>query len=259
MKILRKENNISFGSLNNPIKHFRIHTPKGRLNVNEYRLKPKSVNFSFDVSKFFNDNFLENSTDPLWKEYLKPENKLRYLGKNQRYAKYLRDVFKNDDGNTTLLIARDSQNKIKAAVLSLGFDEPVSLVDPKLCNLEAIAVDKDFRGFHIGKRLLEKTLQSAQNAFTDVVLTAYEKAIPFYEKMGFKILPQNTVKTDFFYKEIQKERDDIPKYVQIMSKPLRSDEQRFYDRVQPTASFRLKSLIRDYNSRIKKVFNRKSD
>lgn len=232
MKI-QSTDNISFTSLNNPVKKFNIFTPKGKLHVQEVRLKEKSVDFSFNISKFINENFIDGASDPLWKEFLKPEKEILLSGKNERYAKYLRDVFKNDDGNTTLLLARDGQNWIKGAILSLTYNDPASLYDPKLCNIEAVCVDKDYRGFGVGKKLMEKTMQSAKNAFTDAVLTGYNKAVPFYKKLGFQILTQDSRKNMYFYKELQKEREDIPRYTQLMFKPLQPKNQRFYERIKP--------------------------
>lgn len=84
---------------------------------------------------------------------------------------------------------------------------------------------------------MEKTMRSAKNAFTDAVLTGYNKAVPFYKKLGFKVLPKDTKQKKYFYKELQKERDDIPTYTQIMYKPLQEKSQRFYDRIDVKSRF----------------------
>lgn len=245
----QRVDNVYFSSLNNPVKRFKIYTPKGKLHVEEVRLKDKSVKFSYNISKFINDNFIDGSCDPLWKDYLKPENSLLYIGKNERYAKYLRDIFKTDDGNTTLLIAKDSQNNIKAAALSLSFNDVPSLKDSRLCSVDALAVDRDYRKFSVGKILMNKSLKSAQQAFTDAVLTGYNKAVPFYKKLGFEILPEDTAKKRFFYSEICKTREDIPEYTQIMYMPLQPDADRFYDRI----SLPLKDSVCEFFNKIFKL------
>ena len=240
MRVEQQKTRPSFGSLNSPIKNFRINTPMGRLYVQEIRLKEKSIDFAYKISKFFNDNFIDGSTDPLWKKYLKPEKALQYHGKNQRYANYLKNLFKNDDGNTTILLARDGKNDIKAAILTLSYNETPTLKDSKLFNMEALAVDKAYRNQHIGQRLIEKVLESARKTvnkktgtpqFSDAIMTGYEKAVPLYKKLGFRELEQDTYKKRLFYKELTKERDDIPQYVKLLYMPLDNTAQRFYERV----------------------------
>lgn len=263
MEIRARENRISFGSLNSPVKNFRIMTTRGKLHVQEVRLKEKSHEFAFKISKFFNDNFVEVSTDPQWKEFLKPENKLQYYGQNQRYANSLKNLFKHDDGNTTVLLARDGNNNIKAGIISSTFRETPALSDSQLFYIDALAVDKDFRGENIGKRLLDKVLDSARKTgtqknnkslFTDAVLAGYENAVPFYEKAGFRELSCDTYKKALFYKELKKVRDDIPKYARLMYLPLDETAKRFYDRITLA-----KVSICNYKCVCKEVLNTLSD
>lgn len=234
---IKRFDNTNFTSLKNPVKCFYVNTPKGKLYVEEVRLSKKNPDDAMKVSEFFNKNFIDGSSDPLWKEYLLPYNKKQFEEKNKRYASYLTNIFEHDDGNTTLLLARDYFNKIRGAVFSQTYNDPESLYDKKLCNIEALAVEKDYRHSNLGKSLMEKTMRSAKNAFTDAVLTGYNKAVPFYKKLGFKVLPKDTKQKKYFYKELQKERDDIPTYTQIMYKPLQEKSQRFYDRIDVKSRF----------------------
>lgn len=244
---LSNTSKTTFGSKLFPVRNFRIITPKGDLLIREIRLKEKSNHFSNKISKFFNDNFIDGATDPLWKKYAEPRMKQAYQEKNARYAKYLRDVFKMDDGHTTLLVALDKKNRIKAAAMGMTFNESKAFYDPRLYSLDALAVDKQFRGLGIAQILLNNVLGCVEKSHTDVVLTGYEKAIPFYKKNGFSIFNPDNKKKQAFYEEIKRERDDIPRYTKVMTKPLDLKKERFYERINILSLFsrRVKNWFKD--------------
>lgn len=237
----------TFGSRFCPVYNFRLNTPKGELLLREVRLKEKSIHLSNKISKFFNDNFIDGSIDPLWKEYALAQKQKVYKEKNVRFANYLRDVFKFDDGHTTLLVAFDKKNRIKAAVMGMTFNDSKVFKDARLYSIDALAVDKSFRGFGIGKLLLDKVLWCVEKSHTDVVLTGYEKAIPFYKKNGFVIFNPDNKKKQAFYEEIKRDRDDIPRYTKVLTKPLDLEKDRFYERINILSIFskRVKNWFKD--------------
>lgn len=253
MKIILNNNytspklNKSFSSRLRPVRNFRVVTPKGELLIREVRLKENSFHFSSKISKFFNDNFIEGSTDPIFKEYAKPQMQQQYQENNAQFAKYLRDVFNKDDGHTTLLVALDKKNRIKAAIMGLTFNESKAFKDPRLYSIDSLAVDKKFRGLGIAKILLNRVLACVEKSHTDVVLTGFDKAIPFYKKMGFFLFNPDNKKKQVFYEEIVSKRDDIPRYTKVLTKPLDIEKERFYDRLNVLSVYskRVKNWFRD--------------
>ncbi len=225
--------NNSFGSRNIPIMPFEIKTPKGKLFVQEMSLGDFKNNGDFqELSKFFIDNFIDGSTDPGWKWYLNPKHESGYKNRIKRFSIFCKELFKNDDGNTTFLVAKDKQNKIKAGAISCTCDElPPFVNNSNIFYLDSLAVDKKYRNNGVGKTLLEKTLTTSKG-YTDAVLTGYNKAVPLYKKLGFK----NLQEIGFQNKDVKKiwdivreDRDDIPRHTQLMTKVLDEKASRWWE------------------------------
>lgn len=221
--------NNSFTSRNNPIKPFNIYTKKGELRFAE--VKPEDIRqkgFLENLTMFFCKNFASISQDPNWQVFnsKKPSREARDIFYG--FLAHLHDKLIIPDDNLTLLVAKDRFKRIQGACMSFGLDN-VPTSEHTTCYIESIAVNPKYRGLHIGKILLDKTLKSAQKAFTDVFLTGQVQAEGFYKKLGFQHLtPQDRMQRtviDF----IAEERDDYPEYVSFLTKPLQIDKPRWYE------------------------------
>lgn len=77
-----------------------------------------------------------------------------------------------------------SDNKAILGVASLHIIEKLTR---KLGLIEDVAVSKNNRGLGIGKKLVEKLIQTGKEKKCDkIVLSSSEKNSEFYEKMGFQ-------------------------------------------------------------------------
>ena len=164
----------SFGSLNRPVESFSIFTRKGELRVTELNRRNMTFDKLFKTAVLFNRNF----NDALGERELNPTKGAT------RVANLYKRFFKNDDGNTTLLVARNKKGGIKAAVLSYRSADGESLY------VDSIATDRDYRGCGIGKILLDKVIETGEGIFGKVMLFAYKSAYGFYLKDGFSLTPR---------------------------------------------------------------------
>jgi len=235
MKILHQssnnQNTVAFGSKNRPIKSFQIPTSKDELSVTEMKATDcKAKKETHKLAKFYVDNFIDGSIDPSWKKYKDSANKAKYEKKINAIADFIEGVFSKDDGNSTVLVARDSKNKIRGSVMTYSFDEIKGLEDPKTFYLDSLAVDKSYRHNQIGTILANKSLETAKGIFTDAVLTGYNKAVPLYLKLGFKVSEINCPTKKAVFNKIVETRTDIPKYTQLMEMSLDEKATRWWKR-----------------------------
>lgn len=221
-----------FTSKLNPINPTVIRTKYGKLNLREVR-KADLANPKFleKLSKFYCTNFSTCTDDPSWIMY----NTVPKRIKNQmieNFVSYLRHIIKNDDGNMTLLLAKDKRNKIQGACLSYGYD----LVDGSkdyILYVDSIAVNKTFRGAKLGKKMMQKTIEANKNnsSFTDVFLVGEKRALGFYKKLGFV----NLIKKDSAQCKVSNfialDREDYPKYVDFLTLPLKPEQPRWYSKI----------------------------
>ena len=87
----------------------------------------------------------------------------------------------NDPNSITFVM---SDNKAILGVASLHIIEKLTR---KLGLIEDVAVSKNNRGLGIGKKLVEKLIQTGKEKKCDkIVLSSSEKNSEFYKKMGFQ-------------------------------------------------------------------------
>lgn len=222
------DSQLSFQSKAHPISPFVIKTKRGRLNVSEVTQRDMKREGFFDsLTKFFCKNFASSTNDPAWKVFLK-HNSFNYGTDIQHFIRYYSSRVKYAGDNMTLLLAKDKHNKIQGACLSYGYDKIPNAKD-KACYIDSIAINPAYRGFKLGKLLIEKTLESAKNEFTDAFLTGDKTASYFYEKMGFMPLDKNNEAQKCIIDYISHRRSDYPKYVELYTKPLKEHSARWYD------------------------------
>lgn len=62
------------------------------------------------------------------------------------------------------------------------------LIAPKVAKVERVAVLSRFRGRGIGRALMEKIERyAAKSGVSEIVLHAQDHAVPFYEKLGYRV------------------------------------------------------------------------
>lgn len=220
--------NISFGSKLNPVKPFVINTDKGQLYVKEVDVNSISDSNSKELTKFLTDNFIDNTNDPNLLQY-KDKNTLGYIGYLLTLLKYYTNIFNNDDGNTTLLEARNEDNKLCGAVLTNTFDES-PLYDDKVCFLNALVVDEEYRKNNVAKTLMDKAIECSKNVYDDVFISAEALAEDFYKKQGCRNLEYDNP----FEKEIidiMNINDDYPDYIKYMTKKIKDSNENCFIRM----------------------------
>lgn len=230
---VKKTNSIYFTSYNNPILPFEVKTRAGILTFREinYKHLPKNA-FYKKLASFFLDNFANTSAHPFWEKFRKP-----FLDK-QVYNDYIDIDVKNYkkalyNKNTTILLAKDAEKNIVAAMFARPLKETQTVRDSQTLYIDSIAVAPKYRGNNVGARILEKVLLSSQKRFTDAFLVSYKESVPFYEKMGFKHLRWSNPKHQYVIYEMAKERQDYPDYAEFMYKKLNNSELvPWYSRIQ---------------------------
>lgn len=231
MNIQTNFNSPQFTSRLNPISPSVVKTQYGKLTLREVKKSElQNPKFLERLSKFFCTNFASNTDDPSWLAYNTVPKKVRD-GIVDFFVRSLKDIFKTDDGNMTLLLAKDKRNKIQGACLSYGYDLVDGAKDYTLY-VDSIAVNKPFRGFKLGKKMLQKTIDANKDnsKFTDVFLVGEKKAHGFYKKLGFsdlKIQDPDQRKVSNF---IAIDREDYPEYTDFLTLSLKPEQPRWYSK-----------------------------
>lgn len=84
-------------------------TNKGALFVKEFTDKDVANEGKLkEITKFFSDNFINNTNDPSLTQYKNPQNYNKYIALLDRIKNYYKQMFVEDDGNLTVLVARNS-------------------------------------------------------------------------------------------------------------------------------------------------------
>ena len=219
---------LNFQSKANPIKPFVIKTKRGRLNVAEVTPRDlKREGFIENLTKFFCKNFASSTNDPAWKIFTK-HNSLNYGEDLKNFVRYYASKIKLSNEDMTLLLAKDKRNKIQGACLSYGYDK-IPGVKNKVCYVDSIAINPSYRGFKIGNALMKKTIESAQNKFSDIFLAGDKISSEFYEKLGFKPLDKNDEAQKTVIDYVSKSRSDYPNYIELYTKSLRDFSERWYN------------------------------
>ncbi len=223
---------INFSSRNNPVQSFRVMTNKGALFIREVTDKDisKDVNAK-EIAKFFTDNFVNNTKDPSLTQYKNPQNYNKYLELLERIKNYYKQMFIDDDGNLTILEARNSLGELCASVVVNTFKDISGLFDNKTCYVDSIAVRKDYRNNHIATILMDKAIGCSKDIYTDVFLTSDNMAVPFQLKNGFRIMDYNNEPEKFVIDKINHFRGDYPDYITYMDKRLDKDSEPWFMRI----------------------------
>lgn len=221
---VNKTSSVSFSSYRYPIKSFDVKTDRGVLNFREvnYIHLPKE-SFYKKLATFFLDNFANTSSHPFWEKCRIPT--IDYDVYND-YINYDVKTYKNALKNkkTTILLAKDKDKNIVAALFSTPLNLNKTIRDSKTLYIDSIAVSPKYRGNNVGSIMLQKLFESSKKEFTDAFLVSYKESVAFYKKLGFSPLNWNNYNHQFLISEMAKERLDYPFYADFLSKKLNDIE-----------------------------------
>lgn len=227
---IRINNFTNFRSKAYPVQPLIIKTKHGRLKMCEATQKDlKRDGFFINLTKLFCKNFASLTKDPNWNIF-KNQRFENYEQVLKDFTKYYTAKIKHNNSDMTLLLVKDKRNKIQGACLSYGYDRIPEARD-YTCYIDSIAVNPAYRGYNIGKILMEKTLESAKNKFTDAFLTGDREAAGFYKKLGFEALTEDTPNQKNIIDYLSKRRTDYPKYIELFTKPLQDSKERWFDKI----------------------------
>ncbi len=225
MKVLLSTSSLNFQSRNNPLKPFIIKTRLGDLACSEIPSKDLCQSQKlYELSHFFCKNFASLTEDPYWLKYNNPNYKNIFASS---FFNYLNNKIANDDGNLTMIVAKNKKGKVQAACLSYTYDllpEGYNTV----CYVDSLAVNDEYRRNGIAKTLLDKTEEINKNIFTDIFLTGEVLARKFYEKIGYSKLDEKDPAQRFYINYLNNERGAEMKYLIPFNKPLQKDKPRWF-------------------------------
>lgn len=232
MNITSNTQNPNFTSRYNPIKPSRLKTKWGKLIIEEVNPREtRQKGFLSNIVKFIIKN--EESNLPEWQKFKdrsNPQNAAYRHNILGQFVNYYKSIFDWDDGNTTLLVARDTNKKIHGLCLSRGFFE-LSDVTDNACFVDLLYVNKHLRGCKLGKKLLKTTINANKNGFDDIFLLSSHHAKGFYKKMGFETLTPNTETKAKALDFIRGYRDDFDHIVPY-NMATKTDKPRWYEITQ---------------------------
>ena len=210
---------ISFTSLNHPIKPFKLPTNYGNINFNEYDYKQTINNKGLEeIASFFLDNFAYTSAHPFWKKCQKTNTEFN----NKTYNDYIQELIKGyilklKNPDTTLLLGYNKDKKLCAGLLTTPLNLSKYIKNNNTLYIDNLAVDKTYRNNNIAKQLLEKVINSSNGRYKNSFLIAYNESVPFYLKQNYKIINDKILSKNFF-KSIKELRIDYPQYCTLMGK-----------------------------------------
>ena len=231
-KISNSNDSIKFKSKNNPVQKIQIITDKGALLVKEvndkYIANEEKIK---EITKFFTDSFINNTNDPSLTKYKNPQNYKKYISLLERTSSYYKQMFVEDDGNLTLLEARNSLVELCAAFLTNTFKDFSGIFDNRTCYVDSIAVRKDYRAKHVASILMDKAIECSEGIYTDVFLASDNLAVPFQLKNGYRIMDYNNEPEKAVIDKINKFRGDYQKYITYMDKRLDNTTEPWFLRI----------------------------
>ena len=222
---------LGFKSRNNPVPDFKIKTSKGELTVKEFSAKDAANRKDlYKLTKFFADGFISNTEDPSFLQYKDKKNKQKYLRMLNMMTDYYGNMFKVDDGNLTVLVAKNNKGKIAGAVVTNTLNE-AGVSEKNTCYVDSIAVASKYRKNKVGQIMQNKAIECSKNIYQDVFLASDNLAVEFQLKNGFRKLDYSNPAEKRVIDKINSERGDYPDYITFMDKQISNSDKPWYDRV----------------------------
>lgn len=222
-------NNFTFKSFNQPVKPFSIKTKNDEIKFKEIDYtQPQSDEFLDNISEFFLDNFATQTANPEWQGVRKNTigfNQNVYdVVKEEIFFKPLQKVL--NDPDTTLMVGYNKNNKLVAGIQTQNLNLRPDIEDDKTLYVDSLAVDKQYRGNHIGQTLLNNVIESTENKYSDVFLVGYNESVPFYKKQNFTEVSDPKVTEN-----LSDCVSEYPDYMTFLEKPIDKTQSRWTERV----------------------------
>ena len=202
MKI-QSTSNITFGSENHPLKPVTLYDKAGEpVCISEIRKNDKFVKKDInEVAKFIwahQDRLFQNRLNipETEQDAYDSINKMDWLND---IKKYLLGILNKEDGNTTILVAKNKNHKIIGSISLQNFDDKlksINLSDSKIGYIDnAIINHHNYKNCQMGleQALLHNVSEAARGHFTDIISgnELFRFSHNLYESLGFEYLPQN--------------------------------------------------------------------
>ena len=224
-KLFQNNFSVNFGSKNNPVENFQIKTNKGNLYVKEFTKKDaQNDDKLYELTKFFADSFIYNTEDPSLTRYRNPANFPKYWDMLHRMMAYYKQMFIKDDGNLTVLEARNEIGNLCGAVVTYTLKDASGIDDQKTCYVDSVAVRNSYRRQHVGQILMDKAINCSKDIYTDVFLASDNLAVPFQLKNGYRIMNYENKEEKAVIDKINRFRGDYPDYITFMDKKIEGCE-----------------------------------
>lgn len=124
--------------------------------------------------------------DDFFKGYLTLLSQLSVLEPNKIIKRDFDNFVNNLNTLHQVIVANDIEGEIIGS-MTVIFEQKVIHNFGKVCHIEDVVVDKNTRGYGIGKHLIEHAINIAtKNGCYKVILDCSEENIPFYNKCNFE-------------------------------------------------------------------------
>ena len=229
---IQNYNHTNFTSLNNPVKPFKIKTGNDVISFKEINYnKPVKKKLLKEISTFFLDNFANQSAHPYWKFCRKHTSTFDKSIYNDYINCTIKDVKRRlENPDITILLGRNKKKQLTAAIITEPINIPNVIKDENTLYLDSVAVNKKYRGNHIGETLINKVIDS-NNKYSDMFLVSYSESVPFYKKLGFKPLTPIHSGQARIISSMKEDRIDYPQYADFLTKPLDKKQPRWFNNI----------------------------
>lgn len=179
---------IAFNSRNHPIAPQQFETDKGCLTISE--AKPADFHA---ISRLVWTTERDISESPEEKATLSKrlESLVNY------YTGYLKEIYNQQDGNSTILVAKDAAGKVVgSSAMKSAKDVSEVFADGKFVTLdlrgsgdiEHCHILPEYRGQKLGQKLVSLLVDSVKGHYENVFCVANTNAKGFYEKLQFHLM-----------------------------------------------------------------------
>lgn len=197
MQIQKIQPNTTFTSLKNPIKTERFLYKDGFVVMREAE-KSDLIDVARSIKKWMSQSYKFEHCMGNTPEHKEAKELFRAIDKNKwlrEIKQYLVDLIKNGEGKSSILVARDQDNKLVGYATMKKMDND----NPSTAIIEDIHLNYHYRDGNLGEQLLKKITDTAKNQFKTVIAASYS-------------LGDRNIYSDIGYRPI--ESDSFRKYLQ---------------------------------------------
>lgn len=171
MQIQKIQPNTTFTSLKNPIKTEKFLYKDGFVIMREAE-KSDLIDVARNIKRWMTQNYRFEHCMGNTPEHKEARELFRALDKNKwlrEIKQYLVDLIKNGEGKSSILVARDQDNKLVGYATMKRMDND----NPSTAIIEDIHLNYHYRDGNLGKQLLKKITDTAQDQFKEIIVGSY--------------------------------------------------------------------------------------